>query len=40
MLFKADIWQNFTLEELNHEKQKIRKRNFNQKVKSMQQSLR
>ena len=40
MLFKADIWQNFTLEEVNLEKQKISMRNFKQKVKSMQQSLR
>ena len=40
MQFKADIRQNFILEEVNLEKQKISKRNFNQKVKSMQQSLR
>ena len=36
MLFKADIRQNFILEEVNLEKQKMSKRNFNQKVKSMQ----
>ena len=40
MLFNADIWQNLTLEEVNLEKQKIRKINFNQKVQSMQRSLR
>jgi len=28
MLFKADIWQNFTLEELNHEKQKNKEKKF------------
>ena len=40
MLLDADIRQNFILEEVNLEKQKVSKRNFNQKVKSMQQSLR
>ena len=33
MLFNADIRQKLTLEEFNLEKQKICKRNFNQKVK-------
>ena len=35
MLFNADIRQNFTLEEVNLEKQKISKRNFHQKVQKM-----
>ena len=40
MLFKAYIWQKFTLEEVNLKKQKNKQKKFNQKVKSMQQSLR
>ena len=35
MLFNADIWQNFPLEEVNLEKQKVSKSNFHQKVKNM-----
>ena len=37
MLFDANIRQNFTLEEVNLEQQKVSKGKFNQKVKSMQQ---
>ena len=40
MLYDADIRQKLILEEVNLEKQKISKINVNQKVKSMQQSLR
>ena len=40
MLYNADIWQKLILEEVNLEKKKVSKRNFNQKVKGMQQSLR
>ena len=40
MLLDADIRENFILEEVNLEKQKVSEKNFNQKVKSMQQSLR
>ena len=36
MLFNADIGQNFTLEEVNFEKQKKAK-NFHQKVENMKQ---
>ena len=37
MLFNDDIRQNFTLEEVNLEKQKISKRNFHQKDENMKQ---
>ena len=37
MLFNVDIWQNFTLEEVNLEKTKISKTTFHQKVENMKQ---
>ena len=40
MLFNADIWQDFALEEVKFEKQKLKqnlKWNFHQKVENMKQ---
>ena len=39
MLFNADIWQNFTLEEVNLEKQKWTKEIFTKKLKTWNKSL-
>ena len=40
MLFSADVQQNFTLEEVNLEKQKyLSKRNFYHKVENMKQKV-
>ena len=38
MLFNPDIRQNFTVKEVNLEKQKQQKRNFRQKVVNMKES--
>ena len=40
MLYNADIWQNFTLDEVKLENQKVTKAKIHPKVKKANQSLR
>ena len=40
MIFTADIWQNFTSEEINLEKQKWAKETYTKKLKTLNKSLR